>query len=263
METQTTKYEQDKLFFKNLEVGSLVKIKEDLVENEYYEAPLSWCWDNHVPCRICYDDVEFINPGTICKVTNVDGDGTCWLEPLLEEEYEDVWDECLWYSFAMLEMVGTDTVCEDSDWESQEPEEYDLKEDNPYTNPENDTVSNDEENCDTKGKFLTSFSEAVKILAEGYERGAKLEMYCSKTEQTLTMDVTGFLCVIDEDGIEGTYFTPNAVDILELWEIKDHTNCKKYREALNILKTTLGNNQTVEEKALIDMAIRALTAALN
>ena len=226
-------YEQETLFFKNLKVGDLVKIKEDLVEDKYYEAPADWCWDNYNPCRICYDDVEFINPGTICTVTNVDGDGTCWLEPLLDEEYNDVWDEYLWYSFAMLEMVGTDTVCED-----------------------------DKDDFNSK-KELFSFVDAISKLTEAHQQCIKLEMYCPDTGKTLTIDMTGFLCEVDEEGYDLEYFTPNTVDILGLWEIRNSINRDKYKEALDIMYTTVGHEQTDEEKELINEIIQALTTLLN
>ena len=88
-------------------------------------------------------------------------------------------------------------------------------------------------------------------------------MYCSSTNKTLAMDMAGFLCEVDEEGYAAGYFTPNTVDILASWEIRNSVNRDKYKEALDIMYTTVGHEQTDKEKELINEIIQALTTLLN
>lgn len=82
-------------FFKNLKIGDMVKVKEDLVYDRSYHYPGGE--------SIVYEEEGHLEVGTIAKVTYIDDDATCMLSPT--EIVDCVYEEDYWYSYEMLEPV--------------------------------------------------------------------------------------------------------------------------------------------------------------
>lgn len=212
-------------FFKNLKIGDMVKVKEDLVYDRSYHYPGGE--------SIVYEEEGHLEVGTIAKVTYIDDDATCMLSPT--EIVDCVYEEDYWYSYAMLEPVEVEC-------ESISDGILDLSDDKPRSEVTlyfDENVSN-----------LLSFTVGIEALKVKQNDEANYALCSEDGEYTIGFDNQGQLReVIFLGGGNWRFETFAPITIYHInrkWKIINSNKEAAIRSALESLNK-------IEEDSQIDM----------
>ena len=213
--------------FDNLSVGDYVKVKDNLVNGNFYVYENDYDEDKYICIRYSHL-AGHLPPGSIARVTRVENDGTCRAIPAFTV---NTTNEGVWYSFGMLEIIGKDC---NSVIEHREDK-------GPYMNQKTIGDHKDE-------KHYFTFGEAMDFLRVNHEENILAFVKNIDTGEYVSIDKHDAIILTENwDYEDYTDFIPTLDDMKAKWikcdPSRDHLiqASEHITQAMKFLASTKGN----------------------